>query len=175
MFPGDISSSPVMDESVNPSGSRNHDRFLPSGWLQHRCSQLAGRCKYSRIQQDSNPFLMFKVIKAFCNSSVQSRYGSVLDRGSLDFLWSTIVAIFLVGGTVGSLGGSFFADKAGRKGALIVSSVIGAVAGILFFASKVANSVEMLIGGRLLVGISSGFDTHTSRHCYNDDFIRFDN
>ncbi|XP_068896897.1 solute carrier family 2, facilitated glucose transporter member 1-like isoform X3 [Tenebrio molitor] len=99
------------------------------------------------------------VIKAFCNSSVQSRYGSVLDRGSLDFLWSTIVAIFLVGGTVGSLGGSFFADKAGRKGALIVSSVIGAVAGILFFASKVANSVEMLIGGRLLVGISSGLIT----------------
>lgn len=85
-----------------------------------------------------------------------TRYGSTLNKGQLDFLWSTIVAIFLVGGTIGSLGGSYCADKVGRKGALIVSSFIGLVAGVLFFTSKLANSVEMLILGRLLVGVSSG-------------------
>lgn len=79
-----------------------------------------------------------------------------MTRGQLDFLWSTIVAIFLVGGTIGSLGGSYFADKVGRKGALIVSSFVGLIAGILFFTSKSANSVELLILGRLLVGVSSG-------------------
>ncbi|KAJ3642404.1 hypothetical protein Zmor_025196 [Zophobas morio] len=99
------------------------------------------------------------VIKNFCNESVQSRYGVILQKNGLDFLWSTIVAIFLVGGTVGSLGGSYFADKVGRKGALIVSSGIGTLAGVLFFVSKTANSIEMLIAGRLLVGVSSGLIT----------------
>lgn len=66
------------------------------------------------------------------------------------------MAIFLVGGTIGSLGGSVFADKVGRKGALLVSSIIGALGGILFICSKPANSVEMLILGRLLVGFSAG-------------------
>ncbi|RZC33591.1 solute carrier family 2, facilitated glucose transporter member 1-like, partial [Asbolus verrucosus] len=101
----------------------------------------------------------FKVIKTFCNESVYSHYGTVLGKGGLSFLWSTIVSVFLVGGTIGSLGGSVFADRAGRKGALVVSSIIGAVAGVLFFASKAANSVEMLICGRLLVGVSSGLIT----------------
>ncbi|KYB25426.1 solute carrier family 2, facilitated glucose transporter member 1 isoform X2 [Tribolium castaneum] len=99
------------------------------------------------------------VIKLFCNQSVLNHYGVVLHEGGLDFLWSTIVAIFLVGGTIGSLGGSFFADKAGRKGALIVSSLIGTIAGVCFFASKAANSFEMLIVGRLLIGVSSGLIT----------------
>ncbi|XP_044268428.1 solute carrier family 2, facilitated glucose transporter member 1-like isoform X2 [Tribolium madens] len=99
------------------------------------------------------------VIKLFCNQSVQTHYGVTLHEGGLDFLWSTIVSIFLVGGTIGSLTGSFFADRAGRKGALIVSSLMGTIAGVCFFASKSANSFELLIFGRLLVGVSSGLIT----------------
>lgn len=33
LFPGDITNSPIMDESSNRSGSGNHHRFLPSSWL----------------------------------------------------------------------------------------------------------------------------------------------
>ena len=148
-----------MDESVGPGGSRHHHRLFPSCWLQYRRGQLARRSEYFSSQKKYHYLFDFQVIKNFCNESVQSRYGVILQKNGLDFLWSTIVAIFLVGGTVGSLGGSYFADKVGRKGALIVSSGIGTLAGVLFFVSKTANSIEMLIAGRLLVGVSSGLIT----------------
>ncbi|KAJ8948601.1 hypothetical protein NQ318_007605 [Aromia moschata] len=98
------------------------------------------------------------VIKAFCNESVHTRYGSVLDQVQLDFLWSAIVSIFLVGAAVGSLGGSVLADKIGRKGVLSVCAGLYMVAAVFFFSSKGSNSIEMLILGRLVVGLAS--ETH---------------
>lgn len=96
------------------------------------------------------------IIKHFVNESVYTRYEAVFDRHQLDFLWSCIITIFLLGGAAGSLCGSLLANKIGRKGALIVSSLLGIVAGILFLCSKYSNSVEMLLIGRLLIGLSAG-------------------
>ncbi|XP_049824200.1 solute carrier family 2, facilitated glucose transporter member 1-like isoform X2 [Aethina tumida] len=99
------------------------------------------------------------IIKTFCNESIHSKYNVDLSVGALDFLWSSIVSIFLVGAAIGSLGGSVLADKTGRKGSLIISSVLGAIGGLLFVISKSVNSVETIILGRLLVGLSSGLIT----------------
>ncbi|CAH0554862.1 unnamed protein product [Brassicogethes aeneus] len=99
------------------------------------------------------------IIKSFCNESIHERYNQILSVGSLNLLWSSIVSIFLVGGAVGSLGGSLLADKVGRKGALNLSSVLAVIGGLLFLISKTANSVESIILGRLLVGLSSGLIT----------------
>lgn len=76
--------------------------------------------------------------------------------GQLDFLWSAIVSIYLVGGSIGSLGGSWLADRVGRKGALVASGLLAIAAGLLFAACMAVNSVEMLVAGRLLIGLSSG-------------------
>ncbi|KAL3268136.1 hypothetical protein HHI36_007263 [Cryptolaemus montrouzieri] len=95
----------------------------------------------------------------FCNQSMYDRYGFVLSEESLAFLWSSIVSIFLIGGAVGSLGGSSFADILGRRGGLMVSQVLGFVAGVLFLSSKISRSVEMLLLGRLLIGLSAGMTT----------------
>lgn len=67
-----------------------------------------------------------------------------------------MVSIFLVGGATGSLGGSWFADKVGRKGAMIIGSILSIIAGIFFMITKTTNSVEILIAARLIVGLSSG-------------------
>ncbi|XP_060528587.1 solute carrier family 2, facilitated glucose transporter member 3-like isoform X1 [Cylas formicarius] len=99
------------------------------------------------------------VIKRFCNESVLARFNVELTEGRLDFLWSFIVAIFLVGGAVGSLSGSVTADKIGRRSGLIVSSILGIAGALLFVTSKPANSVEMLVIGRIFVGLSSGLIT----------------
>lgn len=100
-----------------------------------------------------------QVIKQFCNESIHAKYGISMSPGLLQFLWSSIVSIFLIGGAIGSLGGSYTADKIGRKGGLILSLILGACAGILFFTSKFLYSVEMLFIGRFLVGISAGLIT----------------
>ncbi|KAG5898275.1 hypothetical protein JTB14_008619 [Gonioctena quinquepunctata] len=100
-----------------------------------------------------------KIIKAFCNESLQTRYNVFVNTSQLDLIWSSIVSIFLVGAATGSLCGSVLADKIGRKGALVVCSVLGGVSAILFIASKPVNSMEMLFMGRLLVGLSAGLTT----------------
>ncbi|KAK5645016.1 hypothetical protein RI129_006316 [Pyrocoelia pectoralis] len=62
-----------------------------------------------------------EIIKKFCNESIYERYDRSLTDGQLRILWSSVVSIFLVGGTIGSLTGSWLADYVGRKGASIVS------------------------------------------------------
>ncbi|KAJ8917744.1 hypothetical protein NQ315_005195 [Exocentrus adspersus] len=99
------------------------------------------------------------VIKAFINESVYTRYDSSLSFNELEFLWSLIVSIFLVGAAVGSLGGSVLADRIGRKGVLRVCAGLAIAAAVFFFGSKPANSIEMLAIGRLLAGFSAGLTT----------------
>nr|XP_023019299.1 solute carrier family 2, facilitated glucose transporter member 1-like isoform X2 [Leptinotarsa decemlineata]XP_023019300.1 solute carrier family 2, facilitated glucose transporter member 1-like isoform X2 [Leptinotarsa decemlineata]XP_023019301.1 solute carrier family 2, facilitated glucose transporter member 1-like isoform X2 [Leptinotarsa decemlineata]ARI45057.1 glucose transporter 1 [Leptinotarsa decemlineata] len=99
------------------------------------------------------------IMKEFCNESMQTRYDLYMTKSQLDLLWSSIVSIFLVGAAIGSLGGAVLADKIGRRGVLIVSSVLGISAGLLFVVSKPTHSVEMLFLGRLLVGFSAGLTT----------------
>ena len=49
-----------------------------------------------------------------------------------------------------------------RKGALLVNNIFMAIAAVFLFAAKYANSFEMLILGRLLIGINSGINAGVS-------------
>ncbi|XP_038215237.1 solute carrier family 2, facilitated glucose transporter member 1-like isoform X1 [Zerene cesonia] len=100
-----------------------------------------------------------EVIKQFCNESFISRYDLPLDDTWLNVLWSSVVSIFIVGGCTGSILGSVLADKMGRKKATIVTSVLSIAGALMFQFCRAANSVEMLILGRLLVGLSGGLTT----------------
>lgn len=53
-------------------------------------------------------------IKEWANQTVYQNYDVTLSDAGVDLLWSFIVSIFLVGGAVGSLGGSYVADRIGR-------------------------------------------------------------
>ena len=53
-------------------------------------------------------------IKEWANETIYHNYNIVLSESGVDLLWSFIVSIFLVGGAVGSLGGSYVADRIGR-------------------------------------------------------------
>jgi MFS family permease len=53
-------------------------------------------------------------MKVWANKTLESNYNIQLTSGQIDLLWSFIVSIFLIGGAIGSLGGSFVADKIGR-------------------------------------------------------------
>ncbi|RVE51232.1 hypothetical protein evm_004197 [Chilo suppressalis] len=100
-----------------------------------------------------------ELIKQFCNGSVSAHYGVVLDNSSLNTLWSAVVSIFIVGGCTGSLLGAVLADYLGRKKATIATSLLSIVGALLFVLCRAANSVEMLLLGRLLVGLAGGLTT----------------
>ncbi|KAJ8722423.1 hypothetical protein PYW07_003603 [Mythimna separata] len=99
------------------------------------------------------------VIKSFCNESFITRYDVVLDEKWLNVLWSSVVSIFIVGGCTGSILGAVLANSLGRKMATVLTNVLSIAGGVLFFLCQRANSVEMLILGRLLVGLSGGLTT----------------
>lgn len=98
-------------------------------------------------------------MRAWCNETLVSQYDFHITSGGLDILWSAIVSIFLVGGAIGSLGGAGAADKFGRKGCFLISGILFVFGAILFLFCRLANSVEMLLIGRFLVGLASGLTT----------------
>ncbi|KAI5641714.1 sugar transporter domain-containing protein [Phthorimaea operculella] len=99
------------------------------------------------------------IIKQFCNESVISRYDVELSKRWLDTLWSCVVSIFIVGGCTGSILGAYCANSLGRKKATILTNILSLVGALLFVCCRAANSVEMLILGRLIVGLSAGLTT----------------
>ncbi|XP_047512510.1 solute carrier family 2, facilitated glucose transporter member 5-like isoform X1 [Pieris napi] len=100
-----------------------------------------------------------ELIQQFCYESLRERFNIDLDKTWMNILWSSIVSIFIVGGCTGSILGSVLADKLGRKNATIVTSILSLAGALMFVLCRTANSVEMLILGRLLVGLSGGLTT----------------
>ncbi|XP_063822040.1 solute carrier family 2, facilitated glucose transporter member 1-like isoform X2 [Ostrinia nubilalis] len=99
------------------------------------------------------------LLKSFCNESISAHYGLELDEGWLNVLWAAVVSIFIVGGCTGSILGAVLADRFGRKKATIAISGLWVAGALMFGFCRAANSVEMLILGRLLVGLSGGLTT----------------
>nr|XP_033334637.1 solute carrier family 2, facilitated glucose transporter member 1-like isoform X1 [Megalopta genalis] len=99
------------------------------------------------------------LIEQFCNKSIKERYEVDISENSLKIIWSTIVSIFLIGGVTGSFIASWLADRYGRKPTLCIGNVFGIVGALMFFLIRKLNSIELLLAGRLVVGLSGGFAT----------------
>lgn len=98
-------------------------------------------------------------IKNFCNSSYFQHYGSYLDDSQLNTLFTVITSAFIVGGMVGAMVGGLVADKVGRKRGLLLSQVMGSIGGVIMAISKPVVAWEVLLVGRLVVGLSAGLNT----------------
>uniref|UniRef100_A0A8C5MY38 Major facilitator superfamily (MFS) profile domain-containing protein n=1 Tax=Leptobrachium leishanense TaxID=445787 RepID=A0A8C5MY38_9ANUR len=100
-----------------------------------------------------------KIIRAFYNETYQRRYSKFISEELLTSLWSLSVAIFSVGGMVGSLSVGFFANRFGRRNSMLLVNVTALLGGAFMALSKLAWSPEMLIIGRFIIGVFSGFCT----------------
>ncbi|CAF1360927.1 unnamed protein product [Adineta ricciae] len=98
-------------------------------------------------------------IKNWIVQSYQYRSGHTLSHNVLTLLWSTTVAIFAIGGAIGAFTASSISRRYGRRGGLLRANLLGIIAAICMSVAKFAHSPELLIIGRLVIGIECGLYT----------------
>ena len=79
-----------------------------------------------------------------------------VDDTPLELLWAFVVSIFLIGAGIGAMAGGPIANKFGRKNALLFNASLNVIASVLFGTCGLVHSVEMLLLGRLIVGVGAG-------------------
>ncbi|XP_076003290.1 solute carrier family 2, facilitated glucose transporter member 1 [Genypterus blacodes] len=99
------------------------------------------------------------VIKIFLNETWAGRYTEPITELSLTLLWSISVSIFSIGGMCGSFSVGVLVNRFGRRTSMLMVNVLVFAAAALMAFSKMASSWEMLIIGRLVVGLYSGLST----------------
>ncbi|XP_059749632.1 solute carrier family 2, facilitated glucose transporter member 11 isoform X2 [Balaenoptera ricei] len=95
-------------------------------------------------------------IQEFTNETWRMRTGQPLPDQLVPLLWSLIVSLYPVGGLLGALLAGPMAITLGRKKSLLVNNIFVVAAATLFGFSRRAGSFEMIMLGRLLVGVSAG-------------------
>ncbi|XP_024126539.1 solute carrier family 2, facilitated glucose transporter member 9 isoform X1 [Oryzias melastigma] len=95
-------------------------------------------------------------IKAFYNKTWVERYGNPIPAQTATLLWSITVSIFAIGGLIGALSVSFVIKVVGRKGTLLLNNGFAVIAALLLSLGEISKSFEMLIIGRIIMGVNSG-------------------
>ncbi|XP_030671827.1 solute carrier family 2, facilitated glucose transporter member 11 isoform X1 [Nomascus leucogenys] len=95
-------------------------------------------------------------IQEFTNETWQVRTGEPLPDHLVLLTWSLIVSLYPLGGLFGALLAGPLAITLGRKKSLLVNNIFVVSAAILFGFSRKAASFEMIMLGRLLVGVNAG-------------------
>ncbi|XP_029132536.2 solute carrier family 2, facilitated glucose transporter member 1-like [Labrus bergylta] len=99
------------------------------------------------------------IIENFYNETWHSRFSEDISQTTLTALWSLSVAIFSVGGMLGSFSVGLFVNRFGRKNSMLMANVLAFIAAAFMGFSKLACSFEMLIIGRFIIGLYSGLST----------------
>uniref|UniRef100_A0A670J9J7 Major facilitator superfamily (MFS) profile domain-containing protein n=1 Tax=Podarcis muralis TaxID=64176 RepID=A0A670J9J7_PODMU len=74
----------------------------------------------------------------------------------IDFLYTFTIAIYSLGGLIGSLLVSFMVDRYGRKGALVINNIMSIFSAGFMGCSAVIHAYEYTIFSRLVTGMCSG-------------------
>lgn len=107
-------------------------------------------------------------MRAWCAEMLLQRYNWAPSPTALDTLWALIVAIYLVGGVLGSACAGWAANRFGRRGCLRFSGILLLLAAIGFYCCRWLQSVELLLVSRLVVGLGGGL-VSTSLPMYHSE------
>uniref|UniRef100_A0A8C3C631 Solute carrier family 2, facilitated glucose transporter member 5 n=1 Tax=Cairina moschata TaxID=8855 RepID=A0A8C3C631_CAIMO len=96
-------------------------------------------------------------IRKFINETWIERHGSPLHPETIMLLWSFIVSVYGIGGFLGSLCCGYLTTKYRKKKCQMFTNLIMLIAALLMAFSKTAKSFEMILAGRFLYGVGTGF------------------
>uniref|UniRef100_A0A8C9T8G0 Solute carrier family 2 member 1 n=1 Tax=Scleropages formosus TaxID=113540 RepID=A0A8C9T8G0_SCLFO len=100
-----------------------------------------------------------KIIEMFYNETWFDRYQEPITENQLTTLWAISVAIFSIGGMLGSFSVGLFVNRFGRRNSMLLANSLAFISAALMGFSKMGASWEMLIIGRFVVGLYSGLST----------------
>ncbi|XP_051574985.1 solute carrier family 2, facilitated glucose transporter member 3 isoform X1 [Myxocyprinus asiaticus] len=100
-----------------------------------------------------------KKVKDFFRNVTLVRTGEPMHASTVTTLWSVAVSIFSVGGMIGSLCVGVLVNKLGRRKSMLLSNILALIGGGMMGLSNVCNSHEMMIFGRLVIGVFCGLCT----------------
>uniref|UniRef100_A0A668AD78 Solute carrier family 2 member 3a n=1 Tax=Myripristis murdjan TaxID=586833 RepID=A0A668AD78_9TELE len=98
-------------------------------------------------------------LRNFFNNTWMERYGEPISLGVQTIVWSVAVAIFSVGGMVGSFSVGVMANRFGRRRSMFLVNILAVIGGLLMGFSTICSSYEMVIAGRLVIGLFCGLFT----------------
>ncbi|XP_008303260.1 solute carrier family 2, facilitated glucose transporter member 1-like [Stegastes partitus] len=98
-------------------------------------------------------------LRSFFNDTWMERYGVPISSGVQTIVWSVAVAIFSVGGMVGSFSVGVMANRFGRRRSMFLVNSLAVIGGLLMGFSTICSSYEMVIAGRLVIGLFCGLFT----------------
>ncbi|CAK6443714.1 unnamed protein product [Pipistrellus nathusii] len=99
------------------------------------------------------------IIKDFINYTLEEQLENLPSEVLLTSLWSLSVAIFSVGGMIGSFSVGLFVNRFGRRNSMLIVNLLAITGGCLMGFCKIAESIAMLILGRLIIGLFCGLCT----------------
>ncbi|CAF0936493.1 unnamed protein product [Didymodactylos carnosus] len=100
-----------------------------------------------------------KYITKFMSDVYFHRSGKQLSPHVITLLWSITVSIFPFGGAVGGYWAGPVSRRFGRRKGLLLTNLLGIIAATLMAISKFVSAPELLIIGRLIIGIECGLYT----------------
>ncbi|XP_056130054.1 solute carrier family 2, facilitated glucose transporter member 11 [Lampris incognitus] len=95
-------------------------------------------------------------IQNFVNETFRERWDIQLQDYQVTLIWTIIVSIFSLGGFAGALVAGPMTIRFGRKNCLLLNNVFLMAGALLALTSRAAQSFEMIIISRILVGINAG-------------------
>ncbi|XP_017334927.1 solute carrier family 2, facilitated glucose transporter member 11 isoform X1 [Ictalurus punctatus] len=95
-------------------------------------------------------------IQNFVNETFQMRWGIQLEVYQVTLIWTLIVSIFSLGGLTGALLAGPMSIHFGRKKTMLLNNIFLMSSALLALTSQKAQSFEMIIISRYLVGINVG-------------------
>lgn len=98
-------------------------------------------------------------LRTFFQNVSLERYGEPFSAGATTMVWSFAVAIFSVGGMIGSFSVGALVDKFGRRKSMLLANILALLGGGLMGLSSLSRSYEMIIIGRLIIGVFCGLCT----------------
>jgi len=99
-----------------------------------------------------------ELIRTWINSSYVNRTGEPLSTDAVTMIWSWAVSIYCVGGIIGGSITGLVSERMGRKGGLLFNNIFALIGAVFEGLSMMANSYELVIVGRFIIGINCGLN-----------------